>query len=1645
MYMKNQNGSKWVSVIYVLFLLLPQFTSAQQILQVGAGEYCTIYRTSNERVVLTRLQGSTFAPVDLGLTGIKQVHGGQYTATAISATGSWIIGERNPQLITPILDSARNPFVCDYIHCIYQSNLFIKNGKIWYQGIDDVLNQNNGVGSSIPKMLINPAGKTFVKIVSGSATTFGSLTRMWALATDGTIWQWDRTRTSPVQVIYSNSLSDPARDIAMLGANAEIIETNSGNFWVKGYLGSYAGGIDFSSSFTNVKNNWLAAGVVFPTKEIATNYNTIHIIDANGNHFASGSNVQGNIGNGKQMNPWRNYTLYGNASPYQWGFDNFQVMQTPVWIPGKIKNITSSNTVAFYFYAQDEMNNWYSWGRNKSRCLGNGITMNAIDEAQRADYINVPAPIKVTPLTQTWTILPSVDINAARFPLANAGIDQLVTTDTTTLYGLGSSQQGSSISSYIWSQVSGPTCTIVSPNSMNTKISGITAGTYVFRLTVINSNSASSTSDVTIVRNGVVVPNQLPTANAGNNQTITLPLNSVTLTGSGTDTDGTITAYTWTKIAGPASGTITNASAAQTTFTGLTEGIYKIQLRVTDNSGGVSFDTVAITVLRANVLPVANAGNNQTITLPVNSVTLTGSGTDADGTIVSFSWTKIAGPATFTISNANAAQTTVTALLTGTYSFSLTVTDNNGGRSSDTVQVIVNPAVNIIPTAFAGSNQIITLPVNSVTLTGSGTDIDGTISTYNWVKISGPSSFIFSNANAAQTMVNNLVAGTYIFRLIVTDDDGATASSNVSVLVNPEPNTAPVANAGNNQTITLPDNEVTLTGTATDADGTIASYGWTKISGPATFAITNANAAQTTVTNLIEGVYSFRFTVADNDGATASSTVTVTVNPAPNVVPVANAGNNQMITLPVNFVTLSGSGTDTDGTIVSYSWTQTAGPATFLFTNANAAQTTVTNLVQGNYTFLLTVTDNSGATATSSVAVIVHPPLNILPVANAGSNQTITLPVNTVTLSGRGTDADGTIVSYSWTKISGPANFDITSANSARTTVTNLIQGTYTFRLTVTDNSGATASSNVSVIVNRIPNVVPVANAGNDQTITLPVNTVTLTGTGTDADGTIVSYAWTKISGPATFTISNANAAQTTVTNLTVGTYTFRLVVTDNDGATASSTVSVTVNPVPNIAPVANAGNDQIITLPTNSVTLTGSGRDVDGTIVSYNWRKTAGPSSSNITNTNSARTIVTDLTEGEYTFLLTVTDNAGATATSSVDVTVYRAPNVAPSVNAGDDTTIVLPTNSVVLTGNATDTDGSIASYNWNFISGAAASFDNTTSSQTTLSGLTEGFYSIVLMVTDNEGAISSDTVTVTVLAPVNIPPVANGGLNRSIIIPVTSTTLSGSSSDEDGFVLSNVWRQISGPTNSIIISPNTVTTAVSGLTVEGFYYYELTVIDNDGAESRDTVKVSVAKFSTLNILPVANAGTDQDIYLPATTTTLNGSATDADGWIVAYRWSKLSGPAGSKFVTPSSPTTRVTGLTVGTYAFVLAVADNRRGVRRDTMIINVLPQLTGRSISNNNAANFATDLQLQDITMSIWPMPATTEMNVQINGLESFSSFTATLVDVSGNIVYNMMAKVTASTMQISIPVSNLRRGTYFLRIYSNGKHISSKVLKM
>jgi L-fucose isomerase-like protein len=924
-----------------------------------------------------------------------------------------------------------------------------------------------------------------------------------------------------------------------------------------------------------------------------------------------------------------------------------------------------------------------------------------------------------------------------------------------------------------------------------------------------------------LTKNKNLSGNALPTANAGNDQTITLPTNSLSLTGSGMDSDGTISSYLWTQVSGSATSMI-NPNTSTLSLAGLAaSGTYTFRLTVTDNLGATASDDITITV---NIAPMADAGTDQTITLPSNSLVITGNGMDLDGSISSYNWTKVSSlPATLTNTNTNTLN--LAGLASGAHVVRLTVTDDLGATASDEVNVIVNPSANLAigKIAVTSSNENASLAGAKAVDGSTTTRWSSQFSDPQWIYID-----LGSNVNINQVKITWEAAAASNYKIQTSSDaitwaDIKTISGNTT-LVNDHTgligggryvrvygttrkttygysiyelevygnvgNVLPIANAGADQTITLPTNSLNLIGGGTDSDGTISSYAWAQVSGPA-ITLTNPNTNTLNLTGLASGSYVFRLTVTDNSGATASDDINVTVN----IPPIANAGADQTITLPINSLNITGSGTDSDGTISSYLWTKVSG-ATATLANASTGVLGLSGLISGTYVFRLIVTDNAGATASDDVTVTVNTP----PIANAGADQTITLPINSLNIAGSGTDSDGTISSYLWTKVSGLAA-TLTNQNTNTLSLTALVSGTFVFRLTITDNSGVTASDDVNVVVNPAPNVNPVTNAGADQTITLPTNSLNLVGSGTDSDGTISSYTWIKVSGSSA-ALSNSNTNTLNLSGLVSGTYVFRLTVTDNSGATASDDVILIVNPAPaqsNLAlgkPVFTSSNEGWSFTGTqavdgNSTTRWSSlfsdfqwiyvdlGSSVNINRVKIIW-EAASASDYRIQTSHDAvawtdlksisgnTTLINDHTglngAGRYVRML------GVTRRTTYGYSVYEFEvyggigNAVPVANAGVDQTITLPINSLNITGSGTDSDGTISTYAWTQISGVAVTLANANTNVLGLSGLISGNYSFRLTVTDDAGANSFDDVNVVV----NPAPSTNLALNK---ITVTSS----------------------------------------------------------------------------------------------------------------------------------------------------------------------------------------------------------------------------------------------------------------------------------
>jgi hypothetical protein len=118
--------------------------------------------------------------------------------------------------------------------------------------------------------------------------------------------------------------------------------------------------------------------------------------------------------------------------------------------------------------------------------------------------------------------------------------------------------------------------------------------------------------------------------------------------------------------------------ATQSSYTANASGVYSVVIS-TFGSCGLTTGSLVLTINKA---PVANAGPDQTIVLPINSAVLNGTGIDTDGTIASYSWRLVSGPPVNMTGN-NTPGLAIQNLSAATYVFGLTVTDDFGEKSQE--------------------------------------------------------------------------------------------------------------------------------------------------------------------------------------------------------------------------------------------------------------------------------------------------------------------------------------------------------------------------------------------------------------------------------------------------------------------------------------------------------------------------------------------------------------------------------------------------------------------------------------------------------------------------------------------------------------------------------------------------------------------------------------------------------------------------------------------------------------------------------------------------------------------------------------------------------------------------------------------------
>jgi len=840
-------------------------------------------------------------------------------------------------------------------------------------------------------------------------------------------------------------------------------------------------------------------------------------------------------------------------------------------------------------------------GKNIEEAINSSLKVPLPSSSNPLEFI-VKSTSDVQTISHELSLISS-RIDTLKKPTANAGVNQTVAEGrAVTLNGLDSVDFDGTIVSYTWEEAGN-----ILSNSKSFTKNNFSLGEHNITLTVVDDNNNSNSDTMTLI----IVANQAPIANAGNNQ-LAMENETVTLNASqSSDSDGNIVDYKWTE-----SGVVlsTSSSFSKSNFS---VGVHTISLIVTDDSGATGYDEVNVTIsttdqtqrnvadgyiirLYSPAQAICANGNSYQSSLNVwekgkilfDGISLTGDCNitiakstavidsnnngmyDANDKILEFDMQAPAdatfiSPLTTLLLEKKTRGEDVTELETMVKDFdpveaATTVTTNIGVEKTKIQKLMV--MMEVLKTAMKESASIGDINLSTIVTTASNETIDDLDIN---ALVAGLPSNIQSNVLDKANNIKSLVE--------ILDDINSSKISLNSFLVN-------ISDGGKNITSSL--RESVQVGVAIDQNNTIEN------------AV--KSSSNTTVVSQLN-----------------------TINRNLNNIPIAHAGVNQTVT-EQSTVTLDGSSSsDIDNEIVTYEWKE--GNSLL----SNDISFSKNDFAIGEHNITLVVTDALGASAEDNITITIKP--NQLPTANAGTD-IIMVHNDTITITGQGSDSDGNIVSYEWKKDGA------TLANIASFSYTATVIGNDILTLIVTDNLGATAKDDLNITVKE--NIIPVANAGADQNVKEGTDVILSASQSYDMNGSIVKYEWKE------GMVVLSNDMNFTKSDFSVGEHNITLTVTDNKGMFSSDNVIITVT---NILPTAIVNiSDHNVTFGTSINFDASNSYDSHGSIISYEWEQDGTIISNDMNFTKS------DFDVGQYTITLTITDNIGDSTSKDyiIDIT---------------------------------------------------------------------------------------------------------------------------------------------------------------------------------------------------------------------------------------------------------------------------------------------------------------------------------------------------------------------------------------------------------
>jgi len=640
----------------------------------------------------------------------------------------------------------------------------------------------------------------------------------------------------------------------------------------------------------------------------------------------------------------------------------------------------------------------------------------------------------------------------------------------------------------------------------------------------------------------------------------------------------------------------------------------------------------------------------------------------------------------------------------------------------------------------------------------------------------------------------------------------------------------------------------------------------------------------------------------------------------------------------------------------------------------------------------LTVTAMGATGCINSAFAIVT--VNSLPTISISGNLVICLGAAT------GLTASGAI-SYIWLPSSG-----LNSNTGASITAVPSVTTTYT--VSGVGSNGCTGMTTVQVILDKV-----VANAGVNAVICVG-NPTTLNATGGNF------YQWTPSATLSSSTGATVSADPTATTNYTV-------TVTDANGCIGTNSVQVAVAAVLTANPGPNASICKGLGVP-----LTGQGGST------YLWNPSVGLSSITGTFVMASPTVTT-------TYSLVAMSGVCVSSPASLLITVNSLP------------TITLNGNETICSGKST---ALVAAGALSFVWSPSTGLNTATGSTVTANSANSITY--IVMGTDVNGCQNVDSVNVSVIS---LPTVSvsgaftvcsgttvtlsaigsaiayswsTGATTQTVsVVPVIPTRytvsiigLNGCNNSASDSVAVNPIPTITISGKATVCSVTSTTlTATTPVTVSSYLWSTGATVQAITVSTSGEYSVTVTSSSGCvgSTSVMASLNTPLTIAVSGNLTICNGQSTNLTvSGANIFTWAP---PTGLTFNSSSDNNVTANPNLTTTY-YLTGTTNNCIGTKNVTITVNLC---TTGITEETSVAN----------SLTLYPNPANSYVDLKF-GLSSATDVVIKLINVTGQTVYlDSKTQQAAGEYNVSVDVSNIPKGMYFMEIVTNTEKVNRKVV--